>query len=77
METEGALGDPLTITGVPAGTRVSISVRMAHYAHGCVDVDRLAPMASKDLATVQVLDEPLSLAKSKLLASYTFEPTLQ
>ena len=74
-KTAAKLGQPLTIVSVPAGTRVSISLRMAHYARGCVDVDRLAPGASKDFATVELFDRPLSLAKASLQTTYTFEPS--
>ncbi len=72
--TNVSLGEPLQIAGIPAGPRVSILLRMAHYARGCVDIERLAPAVTTNLETVTLSDLPLDLGAAALDIHFTFEP---
>ncbi|HEY2369699.1 MAG TPA: hypothetical protein VGH87_25045, partial [Polyangiaceae bacterium] len=54
----GTYGEKLVIPSVPTDGRVAISVRIAHYATGCVDVSSLTPDETDDV-TASVYDLPL------------------
>jgi len=69
----GTYGEKLVIPSVPTDGRVAISVRIAHYATGCVDVTSLAPDETDDV-TASVFDLPLDLADTTLETRFTFTP---
>ncbi len=72
----GTYGEKLVIPSVPTDGQVAVVVRIAHYAHGCVDVPSLAPNETDDV-TVSVFDIPLDLASSTLESRFTFAPDSQ
>lgn len=69
----GMLGRPITLASVPAGGHVAVSVRIAHYASGCVDIDALDPSSTRDVP-VTIFDRPMDLSASQLLSTFTFTP---
>jgi hypothetical protein len=69
----GTYGEKLVIPSVPTDGRVAISVRIAHYATGCVDVSSLTPDETDDV-TASVFDLPLDLADTTLETRFTFTP---
>jgi hypothetical protein len=69
----GTYGEKLVIPSVPTDGRVAISVRIAHYATGCVDVSSLTPDETDDV-TASVYDLPLDLADTTLETRFTFTP---
>jgi hypothetical protein len=69
----GTYGEKLVIPSVPTDGRVAISVRIAHYATGCVDVTSLTPDEIDDV-TAPVFDLPLDLADTTLETRFTFAP---
>ena len=68
----GTLTEPLLIQSVPAGSRVAIVVRVAHYAMGCVDIDALVPSVVRELA-LAIDDLPMALDKTNLDSLFTLE----
>ena len=73
LAESGALAAPLTIASVPAGSHVSVSVRIKLYAAGCVDLDALAPGAIHDVE-VDVLDRAMALDQTDLETTFSFAP---
>ncbi|MDB4997058.1 MAG: hypothetical protein JWM74_4490 [Myxococcaceae bacterium] len=69
----GPIDTPLVIPSVPAGTRVAVSLRVGHYASGCLDIDALVPGVTRDVA-VDVFDRALALDRTNLQAILTMEP---
>ena len=69
----GTPAETLVLPKVPAGAAVAVSVRIAHYASGCVDLDALTPDGTKD-ATVSIFDRPLALEAADLASTFTFAP---
>ena len=73
LAESGALSTPLTITSVPAGSHLSVLVRIRLYATGCVDLDALAPGGTHDV-DVDILDRAMALDRTDLETSFTFTP---
>lgn len=69
----GTLAAPLEIPSVPAGSRIAVLVRVAHYAMGCVDIDALVPSVVRELP-VTIDDLPMALDKTDLASLFTLEP---
>jgi len=69
----GTYGETLVLPSVPTDGHVAISVRIAHYAVGCADIDGLVPNQTRDVA-VSVYDLPFDLADTTLEARFTFAP---
>jgi hypothetical protein len=69
----GPIETPLVIPSVPAGTRVAVSIRVGHYASGCLDIDALVPGVTRDVA-VDVFDRALALDRTNLQTILTMEP---
>lgn len=69
----GTSGETLVLDHVPAGGHVAVTVRIAHYASGCVDIDALPPDATRDVP-ISVYDRPIDLAKTDLDSTLTFKP---
>jgi hypothetical protein len=74
---DGAPFQPaIDLPSVPAGANVAVSVRIMHYAVGCLDVPDLAPNADRSIS-VDVYDRPLDVTALDLEARLTFTPTMQ
>ena len=69
----GTASETLVLPKVPAGARVAVSVRIAHYASGCVDLEALTPNETKD-TTVKLFDRPLATDAANLASTFTFAP---
>ena len=69
----GTASETLVLPKVPAGARVAVSVRIAHYASGCVDLEALTPNGTKD-TTVKLFDRPLAVEAANLASTFTFTP---
>ncbi len=69
----GTPGETLVLEHIPAGGHVAVTVRIAHYATGCVDIDALAPSATRDVP-ITVYDRPIDLAATDLNSTLTFKP---
>jgi hypothetical protein len=69
----GTSGETLVLEQVPAGGHVAVTVRIAHYATGCVDIDALPPNATRDVP-ITVYDRPIDLAQTDLDSTLTFKP---
>lgn len=66
----------IDLPSVPAGSSVAISVRIQHYAVGCIDVSDLAPNVDRTV-NVDIYDRPLDVTALDLEARLTFTPTMQ
>jgi hypothetical protein len=69
----GTYGEELVIPSVPTDGQVAVSVRIAHYATGCVDIPSLTPNETHDV-TVSVFDLPFDLKDTTLETRSTFTP---
>jgi hypothetical protein len=72
-KVSGPIGTPLVIPSVPAGTRVAVSIRVGHYANGCIDVDALVPGVTRDVS-VDVFDRAMALDRTNLQTILTMAP---
>ena len=69
----GTAGETLVLERIPAGGHVAVTVRIAHYATGCVDIDALQPNAARDVP-ISVYDRAIDLSQTDLDATLTFKP---
>jgi hypothetical protein len=69
----GTYGEQLVIPSVPTDGQVAVTVRIAHYATGCVDIASLTPNETHDV-TVMVFDLPFDLKDTTLENRITFTP---
>jgi len=60
------------LDGVPAGTRLAVTLRSGHFVGGCASVEKVPPGSPKkpEVVQVRVLDRPIDLAASPLNTSF-------
>lgn len=68
LSAKAARDDLATVTGVPALTRLAVTLRSGHYLGGCASVDTL-PAGGAHVVQVTVLNRPIDLSASKLSLS--------